>query len=131
MIEIQAMFPVMVASNLAELNAFYTSYFGFQAVFFEPSFYLHLVSPNTGIQLGFLVPGHQSQPPFLHALMDTKGYVISFEVADAARAYSQVTTLDLPVVMELKEEQWGQLHFMIKDPAGIHIDIVEHRQSAE
>lgn len=34
MIEIQAMFPVMVASNLVELNMFYTNYFGFQAVFF-------------------------------------------------------------------------------------------------
>lgn len=92
---------------------------------------MHLVSPDTGIQLGFLVPGHQSQPPFLHALMGREGYVISFEVADAAKAYSQVKTFNLPVVLELKEEQWGQLHFMVKDPSGIHIDVVEHIESVE
>lgn len=128
MIDIQAMFPVMVASNLAELQAFYSSMFGFQTVFLEPGFYLHLISLDKGIQLGFLVPGHESQPAFLHSLMHPNGYIISFEVADAARAFEQAKALGLSIVMDLKEEQWGQLHFIVKDPAGLHIDIVEHLQ---
>lgn len=130
MIEIQAMFPVMVTADLDQQRSFYTSVFGFDAAFFEPDFYVHLVSPSTGVQLGFLAPGHASQPKFLHALMNTDGHVITFEVANAAAAYDKAQQQDLMVEMPLKHETWGQIHFIVKDPAGIKIDIVEHLDSA-
>lgn len=125
MIELQAMFPVMVTSNLEVVKLFYETIFGFNAVFFDPEFYLHLVSPASGVQLGFLMPGHSSQPEFLHAAMSSEGYVISFEVKDAALAYEQAKALNLNVAMELKAEVWGQLHFMLEDPAGFRIDVVQ------
>ena len=126
MIEIQATFPVMVTTDLEALKQFYEGIFGFKVVFFDTSFYLHLVSPNNGGQLGFMVPNHHSQPVFLHSQMVTEGYVISFEVIDAQKAYQQAKDLSLEVVMPLKEEEWGQRHFIIKDPAGFRVDIVEH-----
>lgn len=126
MIDIQAMFPVMVASNLEDIKQFYTSVFGFNVAFFDPSFYLHLASPSTGIQLGFLLPNHVSQPQFLHSIMSAEGYVISFEVADVAKAYAEAKSMGLTIAMDIKEEEWGQIHFMVKDPAGFKIDVVEH-----
>ena len=113
MIEIEAMFPVMVAPNLEAIKQFYETVFGFNAVFYEADFYLHLVSPNTGAQLGFLVPNHSSQPEFLHGVMSANGYVISLDVKDAARAFKQAQDLNLDIVMSLKEEVWGQVHFML------------------
>jgi catechol 2,3-dioxygenase-like lactoylglutathione lyase family enzyme len=130
MIDIQAMFPVMVATDLAEIKQFYTSVFGFNAVFYDAEFYLHLVS-NSGVQLGFLLPGHPTQPQFLQPLMSPDGYVISLEVADAAKAYEEAISMKLPIAMELKEEDWGQVHFMMEDPAGFRIDIVEHLETAD
>ena len=130
MIDIQAMFPVMVASNLAEIKQFYTSVFGFNAVFYDAEFYLHLVS-NSGVQLGFLLPEHPTQPQFLQPLMSSDGYVISLEVADAAKAFEEALRMKLSIAMELKEEGWGQIHFMLEDPAGFKIDIVEHLEAAE
>ncbi len=130
MLDIQAMFPVMVVSDLSAIKAFYESVFGFSAVFFQADFYLHLVHPNTGIQLGFLVPEHASQPSFLHSVMQPEGYVLSFEVADAKALFEQAQQLELKLAMPLKQEAWGQLHFMIEDPAGIKIDIVEHQQQS-
>lgn len=130
MIDIQAMFPVMVASNLAEIKQFYTSVFGFNAVFYDAEFYLHLVS-NSGVQLGFLLPEHPTQPQFLQTLMSPDGYVISLEVADAAKAYEEAMSMKLSIAMELKEEDWGQIHFMLEDPAGFKIDIVEHLEAAK
>jgi uncharacterized glyoxalase superfamily protein PhnB len=126
MIELQAMFPVMVTNNLELIKQFYENVFGFNAIFFDSSFYLHLVSPNNGVQLGFMVPNHESQPAFLHANMLSEGYAISLEVADAQKAYQQAKELSLDVVMSLRTEDWGQRHFIIRDPAGFHIDIVEH-----
>ena len=130
MIEIDAMFPVMVTTNLEAVKAFYESVFGFNAVFFEADFYLHLVSPNSGVQLGFLVPGHATQPEFLQPLMSIDGYVISLEVKDAAQAYAEAQKMDLTIAMELKEEVWGQIHFMLQDPAGFRIDVVQHLEAS-
>lgn len=130
MIDIQAMFPVMVASNLAEIKQFYTSVFGFNAVFYDAEFYLHLVS-NSGVQLGFILPEHPTQPQFLQPLMSPDGYVISLEVADAAKAFEEAVSMKLSIAMELKEEDWGQIHFMLEDPAGFKIDIVEHLEAAK
>jgi len=126
MIEIDAMFPVMVTADLEAVKAFYESVFGFTVVFYDAEFYLHLVSPNSGVQLGFLMPEHASQPDFLRPLMSPDGYVISLEVKDAAHAYSKAQKMDLIMAMELKEEAWGQVHFMLQDPAGFRIDVVQH-----
>lgn len=127
MIEIQAMFPVMVTQHLDAIKQFYEVVFGFNAVFYDPSFYLHLVSPTTGAQLGFLLPNHGTQPEFLQPLMTTDGYVISLEVKNAAQAYAEAKNLTLNIVMEIKEEVWGQTHFMLQDPAGFRIDVVQHK----
>ncbi len=130
MIEVDAMFPVMVTTHLEAVKEFYESVFGFNAVFFDSSFYLHLVSPSSGIQLGFLMPGHATQPGFLHPVMYPDGYVISLEVKDAALAYAETQKMKLTVVMELKEEVWGQIHFMLQDPAGFRIDVVQHLEDS-
>lgn len=130
MIEIEAMFPVMVTPNIETVKQFYESVFGFKAVFYEPDFYVHLISPS-GIQLGFLVPNHPSQPEFLHANLSVNGYVISLEVQDAAYAYAEAKKMNLSFAMDLKQESWGQTHFMLQDPAGFYIDVVEHTKPAQ
>ena len=58
--------------------------------------------------------------------MSIEGYVISLEVADANLAYQRAKGLGLDIAMPLKSEPWGQTHFIVQDPAGIHLDIVEH-----
>jgi len=130
MIEINAMFPVMVTANLEAVKVFYEAVFGFNAVFYDPDFYLHLVSPTSGVQFGFLMPEHASQPDFLRPLMSPDGYVISLEVKDAAHAYAEAQKMGLMIAMELKEEVWGQVHFMLQDPAGFRIDVVQHLEAS-
>lgn len=131
MIEFSAMFPVMVTENLLQVKTFYETIFGFESVYFQEDFYLHLVSEKSGVQLGFLVPNHPTQPEFLHRLINPDGYVISLEVKDAAKAYEQAMKLDLAVSMPLKEEAWGQIHFMVEDPSGIKLDLVQHQDTGE
>ena len=131
MIDVQAMFPVMVVNDLELLKQFYEKVFGFSTVFYEAGFYLHLIAPDRDVQLGFLVTNHPSQPDFLHARMAVEGYVISLEVADAKNAYQQAKDLGLDVAMPLKTETWGQTHFIVQDPAGIYIDIVEHAEAKD
>ena len=130
MIGIDAMFPVMVTLDIEAVKQYYETVFGFNAVFYDSDFYLHMVSPDSGAQLGFLLPDHATQPEFLRPVMSKEGYVISFEVKDAAQAYAEALKMQLDITMELKEEIWGQIHFMVQDPAGLRVDIVQHVEEA-
>jgi uncharacterized glyoxalase superfamily protein PhnB len=126
MIEIDAMFPVMVTNELDAVKQFYEAVFGFTTVFYDSDFYLHLISSNNSIKLGFMLPNLESQPNFLHPIMSSQGYVISLEVKDAALAYSEAKKMNLNFIMDLKQEEWGQIHFIIRDPAGFSVDVVQH-----
>ena len=125
MIAVDVMYPVMVANNLAALKEFYETVFGFKAVFYDANFYLHLMSENNAIQLGFLVANHSSQPEFLQALMVNDSFVISLEVKDAALAFAEAQKMNLTMAMDLTVEPWGQIHFMVEDPAGFRVDIIQ------
>lgn len=127
MIPFKAMYPLYVCENLEAQQTFYTEEFGFQVAFFDPDFYLHLVNMNNGAQLGFMLPNLATQPPFLHEKAAADGMVLSFEVADAKAAYTEAQKQGLDIHFELKEEPWQQTHFMLKDPAGLILDIVEDR----
>ena len=131
MIAVDAMFPVMVTDNLQAVKQFYETVFGLKAVFFDANFYLHLISANGNIQLGFLAPNLANQPGFLHPNMVADGFVISLEVQNAALAFAEAQKMNLNIVMDLKREEWGQIHFMLQDPAGFRIDVVEHVGAAE
>ena len=126
MIKLMTMFPVLVAKDLSSLKAFYEQRFGFQTQFFDESFYLHMAHPDTSTQLAFMAPNHPSQPVFLHPLASVEGMVISFEVPDAQAAYDALVEAGLEITFDFKIEEFGVSHFMIKDPAGFVIDVVEH-----
>jgi uncharacterized glyoxalase superfamily protein PhnB len=57
--------------------------------------------------------------------------VISLEVLDAAKAFEQAKDLDLKIVFPLREEPWGQIHFIVEDPAGFRVDLVEQVEVPE
>ena len=62
------------------------------------------------------VPGVTATPP--------RGVVVTFEVDDADAAYANAVTLSSPVLVELVTEL-GQRHFMISDPDGAVVDVVQ------
>jgi uncharacterized glyoxalase superfamily protein PhnB len=128
MIQSIAMFPVFVVTDLASVKSFYETHFGFVADYFQEDFYLHLRQPDSNAQLAFMVPNHPSQPEFLHRPAGVDGMVISLEVKVAKDAYEQARSAGLEMILDYREEEFGVAHFMVKDPAGLVVDIVEHLQ---
>lgn len=126
MIKPFAMFPVLVANDLAKLKDFYEHHFGFKSEFYQHDFYLHLLQPEAKIQLAFMAPNLSSQPEFLHSPANSTGMVISLEVVSAKVAFDKAQKVGLDISLDLKVEDFGITHFMITDPAGFVIDIVEH-----
>lgn len=122
-------FPVLTTANLTECRDFYVRYFGFTVVF-EADGYVHPASEG-GIQLGFLRPNHPTQPDFLQAAYTGSGVVYSFEVNDVDQEYEKIKKSGVPILLEVKTEEWGQRHFMIKDPGGMAIDIVQRAEPTD
>jgi catechol 2,3-dioxygenase-like lactoylglutathione lyase family enzyme len=122
MIHPKSAFPVYVVPAPVEAIAFYQS-LGFAEVF-NSGWYVHLAT-ESGVQVGFLELKHPSQPEFLHLPTSGVGSLFSLEVDDAAKAYEEARKLGLKVVLDLKSEEWGQKHFMLQDPHGLVLDIVQ------
>ena len=129
MINANSSFPVFIIGSLDKAKTFYSIHFGFSVVF-ENEWYLHLVS-NTGIQIGFLLPDQPTQPGIFHRAYNGYGAIFSLEVDDVASAYSEAMGEELSIVLKLRSEDWGQQHFCIEDPNGIHLDIVQVIEPAE
>ena len=123
MIRPDSSFPVFIVSDLPAAKAFYLENLDF-AVAFENDWYLHLVS-ESGVQLGFLLPDQPTQPEIFHQAYAGNGVIFSLEVDDADAAYAFAQSRSLTIVLELRSEEWGQRHFCIEDPNGIHLDIVQ------
>jgi uncharacterized glyoxalase superfamily protein PhnB len=122
-------FPVFVGGTLHETKAFYTNHFGF-AVAFENEWYLHLVS-ESGIQVGFMLPNQPTQPDIFQKSYAGSGVIFSLEVEDVDSAYAEARRESLNIVLELRSEDWGQRHFCVEDPNGIHLDIVQAIEPTE
>ena len=127
MIEPMALFPLYVTDDLEAQKRFYESSFGFEAVFFDATFYLHLHHASSGAQVGFMRPDLPNQPPFLHPRAGADGAVITVEVADARAARDEAGAMALGIAHEYVEEPWGQRHFMVSDSAGLVVDVVERQ----
>lgn len=56
---------------------------------------------------------------------------IAVDVPDVDAQYARIKSLGVPIESELRDEPWGDRHFVIVDPNGIGIDVVQHRHAAD
>ncbi|MGA6924390.1 MAG: VOC family protein [Desulfosarcina sp.] len=129
MIEPKSSFPVFIVKDLSAAKSFYTAHFGFD-VAYSNEWYLHLVS-ESGVQVGFMLPEQPSQPPIFQKPYDGEGVIFSLEVDDADAAFAAAESKSPNIVLKLRSEDWGQRHFCIKDPNGVHLDIVQSIEPTE
>lgn len=118
-------YPLLITDKLKECAAFYGEHFGFTTVF-EQDWYVHLVHEESGAELAFMIPGAENQPKELHPGFTGEGMVYGFEVEDAEREYKRLSSKKgISMIVELKDEEWGQRHFIVRDPAGVYVDVVQ------
>lgn len=123
-IDITVQYPVIITPKIEECRDFYIGHFGFDVVF-EADWYIQLKHAN-GIELGFMRPDLSNQPAFLHDAYNGKGIIVTYDVEDAKEEYEKAQKIEgITIVYHYTEEEWGQKHFILKDPAGVFVDIVE------
>lgn len=134
---LKSLFPVIITRRLVEARAFYVEHFNFRVVF-EADWYVQLhgfrgdgVPP---MELAFMLPNVENQPAPLHTAFSGAGVVLSIDVDDVDAIHKRLKRAGAlkEIVVVLRDEPWGQRHFLFKDPAGTLVDVFQMVQpSAE
>jgi uncharacterized glyoxalase superfamily protein PhnB len=118
------LFPLTITDKIDECKKFYIDYFDFKVIF-ENDWYAQLRSSSNNIEIGLMLPNLDNQPDFLQSAYNGKGMMFTFEVDDVQAEYDNLISLGVVFKMHIKDEEWGQRHFIVEDPAGVHIDVVQ------
>ncbi len=125
------LYALVTTPHAAAARDFYVGVLGFE-IGFESAWFVWLRSPpgpdGRSFSLAFMTPDHPSRPPGPEAF-DGRGLILTLQVEDAAAARADVPAD--AVIYDLADEPWGQRRFMLRDPAGLRIDVVEQTAPAD
>lgn len=122
-------YPVVMTDKVEETSKFYVDNFRF-AKAFESDWYIHLQSTeDPSVNLAVLDGTHESVP--VSGRGKVSGLLINFEIEDVDAEYERAKKNGLPILLELRDEPWGQRHFITADPNGVLLDIIKPIQPSE
>lgn len=116
--------PGIVTTLLKESKDFYTTHFGL-TVKFETEWFI-LLETGQGSEIAFMLPDIEAFHPLFRAKYSSGGLWLTFNVENIDREFDRVKSINrIEIVQDIKTEDWGERHFVIKDPNNIAIDIVQ------
>lgn len=117
-------YPVLLTGDVAGTAAFYKQHFRFKAVF-EADWYVHLQSEeDEKVNLAVLDKSHETIPVSGRG-SGAGGLLLNFEVVDVDTIYETLRQSGLPMLLQLRDEPFGQRHFITQDPNGVMIDVIK------
>ncbi|MFC3208330.1 VOC family protein [Aquamicrobium soli] len=124
-------YPVIMTHDVAATVAFYRNHLRF-APLFESDWYVHLQSSeDEAVNLGIVQADHETIPEAARGKA-SQGLLINFEVEEPDAVYERIVGAGLPILRSLRDEAFGQRHFIFADPNGVLVDVVKPIQpSAE
>ena len=128
---ISSVYPVLMTDRVDETAAFYAQWFGFERTF-DSDWYVSLAKTESDrvFELALLTPGHETIPEGFGKA--SAGVLVNVEVDDATADYARIVTDGgSRCVLHLKDEEFGQRHFIVVDPAGNLVDVIENIPPSE
>ena len=118
----QQYYPVLMSDRVNETTDFYVRHFAFRPMF-ATDWYVHLQSiEDDRVNLAVLLAGHATIPG--PKAQHTSGLLINFEVEDVDAHHARLAAAGVPIVLPLRDETFGQRHFIVADPNGVLIDVI-------
>ncbi|AZH77804.1 glyoxalase [Microbacterium sp. Y-01] len=119
--EITSFYPVLMVDDVAAAAQFYREELGFETTF-EADWYVSL--RVEGGELALLDRGHETIPGGFRE--PVRGLLLNVEVVDATAAHRRlVGERGLTERLALRDETFGQRHFIVEAPGGVLIDVIE------
>lgn len=118
-------YPVILTKQVEESSNFYTNYFGFDIVY-KADWYVSLKKSSSmfPFELAILDASHPTIPDGYQKSVN--GLIMNFEVEDVDKEYHRLIISEkLPLQLDIRDEEFGQRHFITSDPNGVLIDIIK------
>ncbi|RAR99619.1 VOC family protein [Cupriavidus alkaliphilus] len=122
--KVTSYYPVIMTADVAGTAAFYQQHFGFTALF-ASDWYVHLqLADEPSVNLAVLDGSHQTIPVPARG-QRAQGLLLNFEVEDPDAVHERLRAAGLPILQPLRDEAFGQRHFITADPNGVLLDIIK------
>ncbi|THV20706.1 VOC family protein [Peteryoungia ipomoeae] len=115
-------YPVIMTGDVSGTANFYQRHFRFEPLF-SSDWYVHLQSTEDEKVILAILDGDHETIPTGHRGRST-GLLLNFEVDDVDAIYARLKEADLPMLLDIRNEAFGQRHFITADPNGVLIDII-------
>jgi predicted enzyme related to lactoylglutathione lyase len=112
-----------IPSDAIERTAnFYKELFGFEIIWRNEDWYIQLASPeNKAVQFGIIRRNYSFLPK--HLQLPAQGVIFTIQVDDVDSIYKEVIKRGCQVVQTLRDEDFGQRHFLMMDPNGLIVNV--------
>lgn len=117
-----ALYPVTMSADPQRTAAFYRELLDLEPTF-TSEWYVSLAAPGGDAQVATVLRDHDSVPAGFRAA--PAGTLVTVEVDQADAVRDRAAAMGAPVELELRDEAWGQRHFIIRDPDGLLVDVVQ------
>ena len=115
-------FPCLCVDDLVRSIVFYRALLDLE-VSVDVGWYAEVAGGDGAATVAFVERGHPSVPAGFDA--DRGGVLVSVVVDDASAVNARAEALHVDVVQVLRDEEFGQRHFMVADPDGFLVDVIE------
>lgn len=112
----------VVTEQLEASKEFYVRLFG-GTVLYESDWFVLLQVGNG--EMGLMRPGLDSQAAIFRPAFQGAGLWVTLDVDDVKAEYARILAMGIAVEVALRDEPWGDRHFVLADPNGIGVDIVQ------
>jgi uncharacterized glyoxalase superfamily protein PhnB len=116
-------YTVLCTDDVAGTAAFWERHFRFRRIY-DSGWYVHLTSEASSTShIAVLDYRHDTIPePFRRK---AAGILVNFEVEDVDAEYERARAAGLKIHLTLRDEPFGQRHFITEDPNGVAIDVIK------
>ncbi|MCB0911157.1 MAG: VOC family protein [Propionibacteriaceae bacterium] len=113
-------YPVLMARDVGSAAAFYRECFGFETTY-ASDWYVSL--RLGGFELAVLAHDHATIPDGFRAL--PRGFLLNVEVDDVDAVHERVIAGGHRPVIGLRDEDFGQRHFIALGPDSVLVDVIQ------
>ncbi|MBK6266204.1 VOC family protein [Marivirga sp. S37H4] len=100
------------------------------------AFYVNFLQMDLMMDLGWVLTFASGENPTAQISIfknegaekpDNKSIFLSIEVSDVDKMYERAEKMDCDIVYKLTDEDWGVRRFFVKDPNGVTINLLTHK----